>query len=389
MVYIVSSARTPMGSFLGSLSPLGYVDLGSHAVKAALKRSGILADDVDEIIFGCALGANIGQDPARQVGLAAGLPDTVVSTTINKVCASGMKAIILGYQSIITGSAEVVVVGGAESMSNVPYYVTRNGYKYGKAVLTDGLRLDGLTDAYDGFLMGVAGDKLGADMGYTREEIDDYAVNSYQKAFQAYDNDKFGEIEPIVLRTKQGTTVISRDEDLVKYNEEKLRAAKPAFREDGTVTAPNAPSLNDGGAALILVSEDKLKELNLVPLAKIVSYGEAATTPIDFTIAPSMAVPIALERAQMKISDVDYFEFNEAFSTVGLANTQKLAIDSAKVNVYGGAVAMGHPLGCSGARIVVTLLSVLKQEGGKVGVAAICNGGGGASSVVVERVGSS
>lgn len=392
-VYIVSAARTPIGSFQGGLSSLLYADLGAHAVKAALdKVPQIKPEQVDEIVFGGVLQANVGQAPARQVALKAGLSNSVVASTINKVCASGMKATIIGAQNIICGTSDIVVVGGAESMSNTPYYLPsgRSGARYGDASIVDGIQKDGLLDVYSSKLMGVAAEKCAADQNISREQQDDFAISSYKKAQAAVADGKFdNEIAPITIKGVRGKpdVTISQDEEVKNLNEEKLRSARTVFqKENGTVTAPNASKLNDGGAALILVSEAKLKELGLKPLAKIIGWGEAARDPIDFTIAPALAVPKALKHANVPQDKVDYFEFNEAFSVVGVANTKLCNIPLDIVNAYGGAVAMGHPLGCSGARIIVTLLSVLSQEGGKIGCAGICNGGGGASAIVIEKI---
>lgn len=392
-VYIVSTARTPIGSFQGSLSSLTYSDLGANAVKAALaKVPQIKPQDVDEIVFGGVLQANVGQAPARQVALKAGLPDTIVASTINKVCASGMKAIIIGAQNIICGTSDVVVVGGAESMSNTPYYLpsARSGARYGDATLVDGVQKDGLLDVYEEKLMGVAAEKCAKDHGFSRDDQDNFAINSYKKAGNALSQGKFkSEIAPVTIKGFRGKpdTVVENDEEIGKFNEEKLKSARTVFQKDnGTVTGPNASKLNDGGAALILVSEAKLKQLGLKPLAKVSGWGEAARTPFDFTIAPALAVPKAIKHAGLSLDKVDFFELNEAFSVVGLANAELVNIPLEKLNVYGGAVAMGHPLGCSGARIVVTLLSVLTQEGGRFGAAGVCNGGGGASAIVIEKV---
>lgn len=392
-VYIVSTARTPIGSFQGSLSSLTYSDLGAHAVKAALaKVPQIKPEEVDEIVFGGVLQANVGQAPARQVALKAGLPDTIIASTINKVCASGMKAIIIGAQNIICGTSDVVVVGGAESMSNTPYYLpsARNGARYGDATLVDGVQKDGLLDVYEEKLMGVAAEKCAKDHGFSREDQDNFAINSYKKAGDALTKGKFrSEIAPVTIKGFRGKpdTVVENDEEIGKFNESKLKSARTVFqKENGTVTAPNASKLNDGGAALILVSEAKLKQLGLKPLAKISGWGEAARSPFDFTIAPALAVPKAIKHAGLSLDNVDFFELNEAFSVVGLANAELVNIPLEKLNVYGGAVAMGHPLGCSGARIVITLLSVLTQEGGRFGAAGVCNGGGGASSIIIEKI---
>lgn len=392
-VYIVSAARTPIGSFQGSLSSLTYSDLGAHAVKAALaKVPSLPADQVEEIFFGGVLQANVGQAPARQVAIKAGLPESTVATTVNKVCASGMKATILGAQTILTGTADVVVVGGAESMSNTPYYLPsgRSGARYGDASIVDGIQKDGLLDVYDNKLMGVAAEKCALEQGFSREDQDNFAVNSYKKAKKAHEAGKFSnEIAPITIKGVRGKpdVVVDTDEEHTNFNEAKVKTARTVFqKENGTVTAPNASKLNDGGAALILVSEAKVKELGLKPIAKINGWGEAARKPIDFTIAPALALPKALKHAKISYDDVDYYELNEAFSVVGLANSKLCNLPLEKINAYGGAVALGHPLGCSGARIIVTLLSVLANEGGKTGVAGICNGGGGASSIVIERV---
>lgn len=392
-VYIVAGARTPIGSFQGSLASLNYVDLGSYAVKAALEKvPEIKPTDVEEIFFGNVLQANVGQAPARQVALKSGLGEDTPATTINKVCASGMKAVILGAQTILTGCADIVVAGGAESMTNCPYYVpaARGGLRFGDNSIVDGISKDGLNDAYDGKAMGVAAEKCARDHSITREEQDDFAISSYKKAQKAHDEGKFkNEIAPITIKGIRGKpdTAIERDEEVSKLDEKRLRSARTVFqKENGTVTAPNASPINDGGAALVLVSEKKLKELGLKPIGRIVGWGDAAHAPVDFTTAPSLAVPKAVKHAGLKLDDIDYFEFNEAFSVVGLANTKLLNLDANKVNVYGGAVAIGHPLGCSGARVIVTLLSVLSQEGGKYGAAGICNGGGGASAIVVEKL---
>lgn len=391
-VYIVAAARTPIGSFLGGLSSLSYVDLGVHAVKAALaKVPEIKPTDVEEIFFGNVLQANVGQAPARQVAVGSGLGYDTPATTINKVCASGMKATILGAQTILTGGADIVVTGGAESMSNAPYYVAgaRGGLKFGDSKLVDGLQRDGLNDAYSGEAMGLAAEKCAADHDVSRKDQDDFAVNSYKKAQKAFADGKYKEeISPITVKGKRHRpdVTISQDEEVSRLDEARLRSARTVFKKNGTVTAPNASPINDGGAALVLMSERKVKELGIKPLAKILSWADAAQAPVDFTTAPSLAVPKAVKRAGLTLDDVDYFEFNEAFAVVGVANPKILKIDQSKVNVYGGAVAMGHPLGCSGARVIVTLNTILHQEGGKIGAAGICNGGGGASAIVIEKV---
>lgn len=393
-VYIVAAARTPIGSFQGSLSSKTYVDLGSTAVKGALAQvPEIDPISVEEIVFGNVISANIGQAPARQVALASGLGKHIVATTVNKVCASGMKAIIIGAQAIKSGSADIIVAGGAESMTNAPYYMpaARSGARFGETKLIDGIQKDGLNDAYDGQAMGVHAEKCASDFQLSREDQDNFAIASYQKAQAAQGQGKFEkEIVPVTIKGFRGKpdTTITHDEEPAKLNAEKLKSARAVFKkENGTVTAPNASPINDGGAAVVLVSEKKLKELSLKPLALIKGWGEAAHEPCDFTWAPSLAVPKALKHAGIEdIQQVDFFELNEAFSVVGLANTKILGLDPTKVNVYGGAVAIGHPLGCSGARIVVTLSSVLSQEGGSIGVAGICNGGGGASAIVLQRL---
>lgn len=371
---------------------MSYVDLGVHAVKAALaKVPEIKPTDVEEIFFGNVLQANVGQAPARQVAVGSGLGYDTPATTINKVCASGMKATILGAQTILTGGADIVVTGGAESMSNAPYYVAgaRGGLKFGDSKLVDGLQRDGLNDAYSGEAMGLAAEKCAADHDVSRKDQDDFAVNSYKKAQKAFADGKYKEeISPITVKGKRHRpdVTISQDEEVSRLDEVRLRSARTVFKKNGTVTAPNASPINDGGAALVLMSERKVKELGIKPLAKILSWADAAQAPVDFTTAPSLAVPKAVKRAGLTLDDVDYFEFNEAFAVVGVANPKILKIDQSKVNVYGGAVAMGHPLGCSGARVIVTLNTILHQEGGKIGAAGICNGGGGASAIVIEKV---
>lgn len=394
-VYIVATARTPIGSFQGALKDLKYVDLGAHAVKSALaKVPEIKPTDVEEIVFGNVVQANVGQNPARQVAIKSGLGVDTVATTVNKVCASGLKATIIAAQTILLGNADIVIAGGAESMTNAPYYVpaARSGARYGDSVLVDGLQRDGLADAYDGTAMGVSAEKCARDHGFSREDQDEFAIKSYQKAQAAHEANKFkNEISPVVIpgfRGKPDTTV-EVDEEVYKLNIDKLKTARTVFqKENGTVTAANASPINDGGAALVLVSHKKLVELKLKPIARILGWGEAAQNPEDFTTAPSLAVPKALKHANISIDDVDFFELNEAFSVVGLSNAKILNIPEEKLNVYGGAVAIGHPLGCSGARIIVTLASVLQQENGKIGVCGICNGGGGASSMVIEKLSS-
>lgn len=391
-VYIVATARTPLGGFQGSISSLNAVQLGSHVIKAALAKVPTLEGSaVDEVLFGNVVSANLGQNPARQCALGAGLPDTTVATTVNKVCASALKAIILGAQSIISGTAEIVVAGGTESMSNAPYYATttRGGAKYGHQQLIDALVRDGLSDAYDGSAMGMAGEDCAQEYSFTREQQDEYAIASYLKAQKAQAEGLFkDEIAPIEVSGGRGkpNKIVDQDDEIKNLNIEKLKAMRPAFIPTGTITAPNASPLSDGAAAVVLVSATALKKYNLSPVAKILGWGEAAHKPIKFTTAPSLAVPKALSHAGISLEDVDYFEVNEAFSVVALANQKILGIPIEKINAHGGAVAMGHPLGASGARIVVTLAGVLKAKNGKIGVAGICNGGGGASALVIEAL---
>ncbi|PKY06920.1 thiolase [Aspergillus campestris IBT 28561] len=392
-VYIVSTARTPVGSFLGALASQTAPQLGSHAIKAALnKAEGLKSSDVQEVFFGNVISANVGQNPARQCALGAGLEDSTVCTTVNKVCASGLKAIILGAQTIMTGNADVVVAGGAESMSNAPHYLPslRSGAKYGNQTVVDGIMKDGLTDAGKQELMGLQAEECAQDHGFTREDQDNYAIRTYEKAQAAQKAGVFDdEIAPVELpgfRGKPGVTV-SQDEEPKNLNPDKLRGIKPAFIPGtGTVTAPNSSPLNDGAAAVVLVSEAKLKELGLKPIAKILGWGDAAQQPSKFTTAPALAIPKALKHAGLSQGDVDAFEINEAFSVVALANMKVLGISEDKVNVHGGAVAIGHPIGASGARIVATLLGVLKAKNGKIGCVGICNGGGGASAMVVQSL---
>ncbi|KAG0644688.1 Acetyl-CoA acetyltransferase [Tuber brumale] len=392
-VYIVSAARTPLGGFQGSLSSLTATQLGSHAIKAALAKVPVIkAVDVEEVFFGNVLSANLGQNPARQCALGAGLAQSTVCTTVNKVCASGMKAIILGAQTIITGNADIVVVGGTESMSNTPYYVptARSGARYGNQQMVDGVVRDGLSDAYDNQPMGFAAEECAQDYTFSREASDAYAIKSYQKAQEAVASKRFAEeIAPIEVSGGRGrpNVLVEVDDEPKNLNISKLKTVRPVFVPGtGTVTAANASPISDGASALVLVSEAKLTELSLAPLAKIIGWGEAAKAPSKFTTAPSLAIPKALKHAGLSQEQVDFFEINEAFSVVALANVKILCLDEAKVNVNGGAVALGHPLGCSGARIVTTLINVLKQREGKIGAAGICNGGGGASSIIVEAI---
>ncbi len=389
-VYIVSAVRTPIGSFNGSLASVSATKLGAAAIKSAVEKAGIKPEDVQEVFMGNVLQAGLGQAPARQAALFAGLPNTVPCTTVNKVCASGMKSIMLAAQSIALGDNEVVVAGGMENMSSVPYYLpnARNGYRLGDGKLVDGLVFDGLTDVYNQYHMGVAAELCAKECGFTREAQDEYAVNSYKRSAAAWAAGKFNdEIAPVEIKDRKGNVVlVKEDEEYKNVNLEKIPTLKPVFQKDGTVTAANASTLNDGASALVLMSKAKAEKLGLKPLAKIVSYADAAHAPEWFTTAPSKALPKALAKAGLKTTDIDFFELNEAFSVVALANNKEMNLDAAKVNVNGGAVSLGHPLGSSGARIIVTLLHVLKQNNGKLGAAGICNGGGGASALVIENL---
>ncbi|WP_158961237.1 acetyl-CoA C-acyltransferase [Myroides fluvii] len=387
-VVIVSAARTPIGSFLGSLSTVPATRLGAAAIKGAIDKINLDVNLVDEVLMGNVVQAGVGQAPARQAAIYAGLSSNVPCTTVNKVCASGMKAIMQGAQAIMSGDAEVVVAGGMENMSLIPHYVhMRNGQKFGPTTLVDGLQNDGLVDAYDNQAMGVAADNTASVHNITREEQDAFAIQSYERSAKAWEEGKFDmEIVPVEVPQRRGEPIIvSKDEEYSNVKLDKITGLRPAFTKEGTVTAANASTINDGAAAVVLMSEEKAKDLGLKPLAYIRSYADAAQEPIWFTTAPAKALPIALKKANLAISDVDFFEFNEAFSVVGLANAKLLDLNTDKINVNGGAVALGHPLGCSGARIVVTLLSVLEQNKAKIGAAAICNGGGGASAIVIER----
>lgn len=392
-VYIVSAARTPVGSFLGTLSSLSATQLGSTAIKAAVERvPQIKPEDVEEVFFGNVLSANLGQAPARQCAIGAGLSNTVPCTGINKVCASGMKAIILGAQTIITGNASIVVAGGTESMSNAPHYlpVLRNGAKFGDQNLVDGMLKDGLTDAYKKEHMGLAAELCSDDHGFSREEQDAYAIATYQRAQEATAGGIFSkEIVPVEVSGGRGKppVQITTDEEVKNLNIDKLKSVRPVFKpKDGTVTAANAAPLNDGAAALVLMSEAKVKELGVTPIAKILGWGDAAREPERFTTAPALAIPKALKHAGITDKDVDFYEINEAFSVVALANMKLLGLSEDKVNVFGGSVAIGHPLGCSGARIVTTLTTVLREKKAKIGCAGICNGGGGASAIIIESL---
>lgn len=388
-VYIVSMARTPIGSLSGGLSPLTAVQLGTQAIKEAMKRAGITGNDVEEVIMGNVIQANVGQAPARQAALNAGIHVNATCTTVNKVCASGMKAIIYGMQSIMLGDKNIVVAGGMESMTNAPYMIAsaRNGYRYGNGELVDGIVRDALQDPYTKEMMGNSGDRCAKKFNFTREDQDKFALESYRRAAEAYKNGWFkDELFDVEITGKGESTYVKEDEDYKKLKPEKVATLKPSFSKDGTVTAVNASKINDGAAAVVLMSGQKVKELGLKPLAKLTGYGDAEQAPDDFTTSPSIAMPRALSKAGLTIKDMDYFEINEAFANVTMANTKLLGLDPARVNVFGGAVAIGHPVGASGARIICTLISVLKHKGGKRGCAGICNGGGGASAVVIELV---
>ncbi len=387
-VYIISAVRTPIGSFGGSLKDISATQLGATAIKAAVEKAGIKPEQVDEVLMGCVMQANLGQSPARQASKFAGLPNGVICTTINKVCASGMKAIAQGAQSILLGDADIVVAGGMESMSNVPFYVSnmRWGNKYGNAPMIDGLAKDGLTDVYNNYAMGNAAELCAKECNFSREDQDGFAIESYKRSQKAWEEGKFNdEVIPVEIPQRKGDPIqFNKDEEPFNVKFDKIAGLKPAFVKDGTVTAANASTMNDGAAALVLMSSEKANELGLKPLAIIASYADAEQAPEWFTTTPSLAVPKAVKKAGMEMNEVDFFELNEAFSVVGLANIAKMGLDAAKVNVHGGAVSIGHPLGCSGARIIVTLINVLKQNNGKIGAAGICNGGGGASAMVIK-----
>ncbi len=388
-VYIVSAVRTPMGSFGGALSTVPATKLGATAIKGALDKAGIDPTQVNEVFMGNVLQANLGQAPARQAAIFAGIPNTVPCTTVNKVCASGMKSISLAVQSILLGDNDVVVAGGMENMSMAPHYFNaRVATKLGDVKMVDGMVKDGLTDVYNQIHMGVCADKCAVEYNITREDQDNFAIESYKRAANAWENGRFDdEIVPVAVPQRKGDPVmISKDEEFTNVILEKIPGLRAVFTADGTVTAANASTLNDGASALVLMSKEKAEELGMKPIAKIIGYGDAAQEPEWFTVAPSKAVPVALKRAGLQVSDIDYWELNQAFSVVGLVNIQKLGLDPAKVDVNGGAVALGHPLGSSGSRIIVTLINVLKQNGGKYGAAGICNGGGGASALVIENV---
>ena len=387
-VVIVSAVRTPIGSFMGSLSTVTATQLGAAAIKGALHKINLDPNLVDEVLMGNVVQAGVGQAPARQAAKFAGLADDVPCTTINKVCASGMKAVMQGAQAIMTGDAEIVVAGGLENMSLIPHYVhLRNGVKFGPTSMIDGMQKDGLTDAYDGNAMGVCADLCATEYKITREEQDAFAIQSYERSAKAWEAGKFdNEVVPVTIPQRRGEPVVfAKDEEYTNVKLDKIPALNAVFTKDGTVTAANASTINDGAAALVLMSEEKALSLGLKPLAYIKSYADAEQEPKWFTTTPSKALPKALDKAGLSIADVDYFEFNEAFAVVGLANAKILGLDNDKINVNGGAVSLGHPLGCSGARIIVTLINVLEQNNAKIGAAAICNGGGGASAIVIER----
>lgn len=388
-IYIVGSTRTPIGSFGGAFASVPAPQLGAHTIKAALAQSKIPASAVDEVYFGNVIAANIGQAPARQAARAAGLPDNVVCTTVNKVCSSGLKSIMLGAQTIQCGHASVVVAGGMESMSQVPYYLpnARFGMKYGNGTTVDGLAYDGLTDPYANAPMGNCGEVCAEEYNISRAEQDDYAEHSYRRAIEATQAGHFkNEITPFEIKGRRGTTVVTDDEELAKVNFAKLRTLGTVFKKGGTVTAGNASSISDGAAGLVVASGEAVLKHGSTPLARIVSFADAEQEPVKFTTTPSIAIQLALNRAKLQISDIDYFEINEAFSVVALANAKILGINPDKLNIHGGGVSIGHPLGASGARIVVALLNILALKGGRYGVAGICNGGGGASAMVIERL---
>jgi len=389
-VYIVSAVRTPIGSFGGSLASLSAIELGVAAIKGAVQSAQISESEVEEVLMGNVVSANLGQAPARQAALGANISNNVPCTTVNKVCASGMKAAMFGAQAIMLGQSDVVVAGGMESMSNIPYYLpkARFGYKYGAGELIDGLEKDGLFEVYNGFAMGNCADHTAKAMNISREAQDAYAVESYKRVAKATEAGHLKpEIVPVEVPQRRGESVLlTEDEEYKRVNFEKIPNLHPVFNQDGTVTAANASTINDGAAATILVSEEKVKELGLKPVAKILGFADAAQDPLWFTTSPALAIPKAMQQAGVSTNDVDYYEINEAFSVVAIANNQKLELDSSQVNIFGGAVALGHPLGCSGARIITTLCNVLQQKDATVGVAGICNGGGGASAMVIERV---
>ncbi len=388
-VFIVAAARTPMGSFMGSLKDFSATQLGAVAIKEAVKRAGIEGTEVNDVLMGCVMQAGLGQAPARQAAKFAGLPDAVQCTTINKVCASGMKAVMQGTQSILLGDADVVVAGGMESMSKVPYYShnMRGGNKYGNVSLEDGIAKDGLQDVYNNYPMGCAAEVCAKEMNISREEQDAFAIDSYKRSQAAWEAGHFAaEIAAVEIPQRGGDPkVMDKDEEPWNVKFDKIPGLKPVFQKDGTVTAANASTMNDGASALVLMSGEKMNALGLKPLAKVIGYADAEQAPEWFTTAPSLAIPKAIAKAGLQLSDIEYFEINEAFSVVSLANNKKLNLDPSRVNIWGGAVSMGHPLGNSGSRIIVTLMNVLQKNNARYGVAGICNGGGGASAIVIER----
>ncbi|MBS3737881.1 MAG: acetyl-CoA C-acyltransferase [Psychroflexus sp.] len=387
-VVIVSAARTPIGSFLGSLSTVPATQLGSAAIKGALDKVNLDAKLVQEVLMGNVVQANNGQAPARQAALGAGIPDTVPCTTVNKVCASGMKSVMQAAQSIALGDTDIIVAGGMESMSQIPHYLhLRNGHKFGPTKIVDGMQRDGLSDAYDNQAMGTCADLCAADHNFSREDQDAFAIQSYKRSAKAWESGKFDEeVVPVEVPQRRGEPiVVSEDEEFKNIKFDKVNKLRPAFSKDGTATAANSSTINDGAGAVVLMSREKADDLNLKSLATIRSYADAAQKPEHFTTAPAKALPLALKKAKLDLKDINYFEFNEAFSVVGLANMKLLGLSDANVNVNGGAVSLGHPLGCSGVRIIITLLHILKQNDAKYGAAAICNGGGGASAMVFER----
>lgn len=388
-VYIVSAVRTPMGSFGGTLAGIPATKLGAIAIKGALDKIKLDPKLVNEVFMGSVLQANLGQAPARQAAKFAGLPDNVNCTTVNKVCASGMKSISLAAQAIMLGDADVVIAGGMESMSQVPFYLENNrwGAKYGNGTVIDGLAKDGLTDVYGNVPMGNCAELCAKEYNFSREDQDAFAIESYKRSAAAWAAGKFSEeIVPVEVKTKKGDILFAEDEEYKAVNFEKIPGLKPVFQKDGTVTAANASTMNDGAAALVLMSKEKAEALGLKPLAKIKGYADAEQAPEWFTTTPSVAVPKAVEKAGLKMDDINYFELNEAFAVVGLANVKLMSLDASKVNVNGGAVSLGHPLGASGARVIVTLINVLKQNNAKYGAAGICNGGGGATALVIENM---
>ena len=388
-VYIVSAVRTPIGSFLGSLSSVSATDLGATAIKGAVDRAGISVENIDEVFMGNVLQAGVGQAPARQAALKAGLTNAVPSTTINKVCASGMKSVMLGVQSILAGDNHVVIAGGMESMSQTPHYIDgRNGMKFGNITMLDGITKDGLLDVYSKVPMGNCAELCAKEYNVTREDQDNFAINSYKKSAEAWKNGNFSaEVVPVAVPQRKGDPVmVNEDEEYKNVFMDKIPSLRPAFDKEGTITAANASKLNDGASALILASKDAIEKYNLKPIAKIVAYSDAAHAPEWFTTAPAKAVDKVLNKAGLKKEDISFWEFNEAFSVVGIANVKILGLDNDIVNVNGGAVALGHPLGNSGSRILVTLINILKQRNAKFGGAAICNGGGGASAMIIENI---